>query len=283
MDAAERRLPEVFTRRQALLLLSRHQVEWALASGRWVTLRRGIYCRRTTLDQASGPARHLLHAQAALASHDDRHVLEPPLGRTDVRPARARSSGRCATNGDHRRRPCFDRSAGRPDRPGRRTSAPATRGAGGTGSAPHPAGRWPTACATCRRPTPSRSATRRSALGSRARNASRRSSRWQAGWPYAERGRAAWPPARRAPRDLAGVVLVRRAAPGGDPACRHRRSRCSTRTATSSDGSTGSGPSTRPWRRRMAATSTPWPRGPTSSRREPTSWRRPGTRRAGAS
>lgn len=70
------RLGEVFTRTQALKAgFTRHQIEWALKSGRWLTLRRATYCRRETYDGAAPRQRHLLHCVAALLAHDDRHVL----------------------------------------------------------------------------------------------------------------------------------------------------------------------------------------------------------------
>lgn len=72
----ESRLRAVFTRRQALAAgLTRHHIEWAIASGRWLTLRRGAYSRRDVYDACAPVERHLLHSEAALLTHDDRHVL----------------------------------------------------------------------------------------------------------------------------------------------------------------------------------------------------------------
>jgi putative AbiEi antitoxin of type IV toxin-antitoxin system len=69
-------LGDLFSRADALRAgVTRHQVEWALRSGRWVALRRGIYCRSETYDAASKAGRHLLLGRAALLSHDERHVL----------------------------------------------------------------------------------------------------------------------------------------------------------------------------------------------------------------
>jgi hypothetical protein len=69
-------LPDVFTRHQALAAGgTRHQLEWALKSGRWLALRRGTYCRRDEYDAADPIAQHLLHSRAALVAHDERHVL----------------------------------------------------------------------------------------------------------------------------------------------------------------------------------------------------------------
>jgi hypothetical protein len=74
--ALPRSLTPVFTRRQALASgLSRHEIEWALRSGQWLTLRRGAYCLRETYDASDPVSRHLLHCQAAVLTHDDRHVL----------------------------------------------------------------------------------------------------------------------------------------------------------------------------------------------------------------
>jgi hypothetical protein len=66
----------VFTRRDAIAAgWSRHQIEWALKSRRWLALRRGVYCLRELYDAAEPTERHLLLGRAALLAHDDRHVL----------------------------------------------------------------------------------------------------------------------------------------------------------------------------------------------------------------
>ncbi len=66
----------IFTRRDAILAgWSRHQIEWALKSGRWLALRRGVYCPKERYDAADPTDRHLLLCRAALMAHDGRHVL----------------------------------------------------------------------------------------------------------------------------------------------------------------------------------------------------------------
>jgi hypothetical protein len=70
------RLGDLFSRHEALACgMSRYEIEWALKSGRWLRLRRGIYCLRETYDAADATGRHLLLSRAALRAHDDRHVL----------------------------------------------------------------------------------------------------------------------------------------------------------------------------------------------------------------
>jgi Transcriptional regulator, AbiEi antitoxin len=66
----------VFTSRDAIAAgWSRHQIEWALKSGRWLALRRGVYCSKDRYDAADATERHLLLCRAALMAHDGRHVL----------------------------------------------------------------------------------------------------------------------------------------------------------------------------------------------------------------
>jgi hypothetical protein len=69
-------LPDLFIRadaaRQGWTL---HQMEWAVQSGRWRALRRGIYAVTVRYEALDPVRRHLLDARAALRVHDDRHVL----------------------------------------------------------------------------------------------------------------------------------------------------------------------------------------------------------------
>lgn len=58
-------LPLVFTRAQALRAgLTRHAVDWRLARGTWVALRRGVLCRADDLTAATPEQRHLISAVA---------------------------------------------------------------------------------------------------------------------------------------------------------------------------------------------------------------------------
>jgi hypothetical protein len=69
-------LPDLFTGEQARRLgWTRHQMEWALHSGRWRALRRGIYTVAARYDGLDVVGRHLLDCRAAVRVHDERHVL----------------------------------------------------------------------------------------------------------------------------------------------------------------------------------------------------------------
>jgi hypothetical protein len=69
-------LGRVFTRAQAVQAgQTRGEIAWALRSGRWMRLRRGAFCLPEVYAAADDRGRHLLHAEAALLTHDERHVL----------------------------------------------------------------------------------------------------------------------------------------------------------------------------------------------------------------
>jgi hypothetical protein len=73
-------LPEVFTRADAAKIgLTRHQVTSRLKSGRWVALRRGVFCSRETFDACPPNRRHLLHAVAARLAHQRVPLAESHL------------------------------------------------------------------------------------------------------------------------------------------------------------------------------------------------------------
>jgi hypothetical protein len=69
-------LPELFTARQARRLgWTRHQIEWAVHSKRWRSLRRGIYAVARRYDELDAVRQHLVDCRAAVRTHDERHVL----------------------------------------------------------------------------------------------------------------------------------------------------------------------------------------------------------------
>lgn len=69
-------LPSVFDRRAALHAgYTRHQIAQRVRSGRWMALRRGIFCLQETYD-GEGPARRNdLHAQAARMANRSLHLV----------------------------------------------------------------------------------------------------------------------------------------------------------------------------------------------------------------
>jgi hypothetical protein len=74
-DHSKAPLGDVFARQPALASgLTRGELAWALKSGRLLTLRRGAYCWRATFEETDDRGRHLLHLQAAMLVHHDRHV-----------------------------------------------------------------------------------------------------------------------------------------------------------------------------------------------------------------
>ncbi len=76
MGAVRTDLPDLFTGPEAQARgWTRHQVEWAARSGRWRRLRRGIYAVQADYDSLDPVGRHLLECRAALRVHDERHVL----------------------------------------------------------------------------------------------------------------------------------------------------------------------------------------------------------------
>jgi putative AbiEi antitoxin of type IV toxin-antitoxin system len=76
LQREEHALPDLFTGGQAQALgWTRHQVEWAVKSGRWRALRRGIYTVDARYEELEVVERHLLHCRAAVRTHDQRHVL----------------------------------------------------------------------------------------------------------------------------------------------------------------------------------------------------------------
>lgn len=69
-------LGRVFTRGQAVQAgRTRGEIAWALRSGRWMRLRRGAFCPSEVFEAADKRDRHMLYAEAALLTHDERHVL----------------------------------------------------------------------------------------------------------------------------------------------------------------------------------------------------------------
>lgn len=65
-------LPRVFTRQEALDRgMTRHQIERRVATCAWRQLRRGIYCRSSTYDEADHRARHELEVTAVVLSRPD--------------------------------------------------------------------------------------------------------------------------------------------------------------------------------------------------------------------
>jgi hypothetical protein len=69
-------LPDLFRRFEALAQgWTRHQVEWALRSGRWGALRRGVYTVASRYDAMEPISKHLLDCRAAMLVHDDRHAV----------------------------------------------------------------------------------------------------------------------------------------------------------------------------------------------------------------
>jgi hypothetical protein len=76
MTAPRDELPDLFTRLDARARgWTRDQVEWAASSGRWQRLRRGMYAERAHYSSLEPVARHLLDCRAAVHAHDERHVL----------------------------------------------------------------------------------------------------------------------------------------------------------------------------------------------------------------
>jgi hypothetical protein len=70
-------LPAVFTYAQAIAAgYTRHQITNRRRTGRWLALRRGVYCCRETLEDATAGDRLVLHAAAARAANPSAALVD---------------------------------------------------------------------------------------------------------------------------------------------------------------------------------------------------------------